>query len=210
MKHTDRKRADILAAAVRRFRASGYDNTSMDQIAEAAGASKRTVYNHFGSKEQMFEAIVHEMLDRTNVIVTLDYDAERSLVEQCTEIANSVMGVLRDEGYLDLARVVVSRLMVAPEYGQMIASHRNRINTVIAQWLAAADQDGRLRVPNADLAADQFLGMLMAYGFWPQLFGIEKISYSISQTDFIQQTVAMFLKGYQASEPVAASDDRGD
>ncbi|HCT25152.1 MAG TPA: TetR family transcriptional regulator, partial [Stenotrophomonas sp.] len=42
---TDRKREAIVRAAVEEFRASGYEATSMDRIAEVAGVSKRTVYN---------------------------------------------------------------------------------------------------------------------------------------------------------------------
>ena len=51
------KRKTILDAAMAAFRDDGYESASMDRIAELAGASKRTVYNHFGSKEALFQAI---------------------------------------------------------------------------------------------------------------------------------------------------------
>ena len=35
----------------------------MDDIAQQAGVSKRTVYNHFASKELLFNAIVSEMIN---------------------------------------------------------------------------------------------------------------------------------------------------
>ena len=47
----ERKYAAILKAAVAAFRKNGYASTSMDQIAADAGVSKRTVYNHFPSKD---------------------------------------------------------------------------------------------------------------------------------------------------------------
>ncbi|WP_390888393.1 TetR/AcrR family transcriptional regulator, partial [Leclercia adecarboxylata] len=49
---TDRKRAAILEAAVAEFRAFGFAGTSMDRIAATAEVSKRTVYNHFASKDE--------------------------------------------------------------------------------------------------------------------------------------------------------------
>jgi TetR/AcrR family transcriptional regulator of autoinduction and epiphytic fitness len=58
---TDRKREAIVRAAVEEFRASGYEATSMDRIAEVAGVSKRTVYNHFPSKEALFSMILEEL-----------------------------------------------------------------------------------------------------------------------------------------------------
>ena len=55
---TDRKRAAILDAAEAEFRQAGYEATSMDRIAASAGVSKRTVYNHFPSKEVLFAQIL--------------------------------------------------------------------------------------------------------------------------------------------------------
>ena len=52
------KRAAILAAAKQLFPEQGFDGTSMDAIATAAGVSKLTVYSHFTDKEGLFvEAI---------------------------------------------------------------------------------------------------------------------------------------------------------
>src|SRR6478672_9090701 len=48
------KGAAILEAAKRLFTTQGFDGTSMDQIAAAAGVSKLTVYSHFGDKENLF------------------------------------------------------------------------------------------------------------------------------------------------------------
>ena len=53
------KRAAILDAAKRLFIQSGFDGTSMDQIATEAGVSKLTVYSHFGDKESLFLSLIH-------------------------------------------------------------------------------------------------------------------------------------------------------
>ena len=50
-----KKRAIILEGAIDVFIEMGYELASMDKIAEVAGVSKRTVYNHFGSKENLFQ-----------------------------------------------------------------------------------------------------------------------------------------------------------
>ena len=48
------KRAAVIEAATEEFLTYGYFGTSMDRIAEAANVSKRTVYDHFPSKEDLF------------------------------------------------------------------------------------------------------------------------------------------------------------
>ncbi|EPF7654109.1 TetR/AcrR family transcriptional regulator, partial [Vibrio vulnificus] len=55
---SEEKREAILTAAKQAFLEFGVQNTSMDKLAALAGVSKRTVYNHFSSKE----ALVMELL----------------------------------------------------------------------------------------------------------------------------------------------------
>ena len=55
---TTQKRETIISAAIQIFIEEGFDNASMDRIAERANASKRTVYNHFPSKEELFHAAI--------------------------------------------------------------------------------------------------------------------------------------------------------
>ena len=52
------KAESVLAAAKRAFLAAGFGAVSMDTIAREAGVSKATVYAHFGSKEDLFGAVI--------------------------------------------------------------------------------------------------------------------------------------------------------
>jgi TetR/AcrR family transcriptional repressor of mexJK operon len=58
------KRAAILAAAQRLFVSRGYEATSMDAVAAAAGVSKLTVYNHFSDKETLFRSAVNAVAEQ--------------------------------------------------------------------------------------------------------------------------------------------------
>jgi AcrR family transcriptional regulator len=50
----DAKRLQILEAAAGRFAQSGYEATSMDDLAAAAGVSKGSLYDYFENKEDLF------------------------------------------------------------------------------------------------------------------------------------------------------------
>jgi TetR/AcrR family transcriptional repressor of mexJK operon len=46
------------------FLENGFDGTSMALIARTAGASKETLYSHFGSKEALFARIIEALSER--------------------------------------------------------------------------------------------------------------------------------------------------
>ena len=53
----ERTREQIMQAAIGLFSEQGYHGTSMRQIAEHAGISLGGIYNHFGGKEEIFQAV---------------------------------------------------------------------------------------------------------------------------------------------------------
>src|SRR5690349_15931652 len=58
-----RKHDAIGAAALVLFARDGYERTSVDAIAAEAGVSKRTVYSHYGDKENLFLLVLRETYD---------------------------------------------------------------------------------------------------------------------------------------------------
>jgi AcrR family transcriptional regulator len=53
-------RARLLTAAAEEFGRAGLERASVDAISLAAGYGKGTIYNYFGSKEELFLAVVEE------------------------------------------------------------------------------------------------------------------------------------------------------
>jgi AcrR family transcriptional regulator len=66
MKLRDRHRAEqrdrILAAAFGCFSQRGFDEARMADVARAAGVSRATVFNHFGSKQGLVDGITEQVL----------------------------------------------------------------------------------------------------------------------------------------------------
>ena len=54
-------RAALLAAARELFAEHGFSATGREQIAELAGVTRGALYHHFGSKEQLFRAVVEQL-----------------------------------------------------------------------------------------------------------------------------------------------------
>src|SRR5512142_2088661 len=59
MPDSDKRQQQILVAAAAVIIRLGYDKTTMSDIAEEAGASRRTVYLYFNGKEELFDALLY-------------------------------------------------------------------------------------------------------------------------------------------------------
>jgi len=81
------RRSEIVGIAAELFAAKGYANTTVREIADAAGILSGSLYHHFDSKESMVEALLRDFLERIDaryrsVIANADdpVDALRELV----------------------------------------------------------------------------------------------------------------------------------
>ena len=69
----EKTRSNILNAARRLFSEHGFAGTSVDSIAEAAGANKQRIYAYFGSKKKLFEAVLLDVFaESADGIVTVE------------------------------------------------------------------------------------------------------------------------------------------
>jgi TetR/AcrR family transcriptional regulator of autoinduction and epiphytic fitness len=163
------KRETILGAAIAAFRDDGYANTSMDCIAERAGASKRTVYNHFGSKEALFEAVVERLFEAAAGLKKVEWDPDRPLEHQLSDFARSKTLIAEDQASRCLARVVLGVYVRQPELMQGVLARAAEDEKALVDWLRKAHQAGRLNVPDPERAASMFWAMASGALFWPQL-----------------------------------------
>ncbi|MBA4034767.1 MAG: TetR/AcrR family transcriptional regulator, partial [Bradyrhizobium sp.] len=54
-------RTRILDAAMLVFRRQGFQRSSIEQAAEAAGLTRQALYHHFKSKEALFRAVIERL-----------------------------------------------------------------------------------------------------------------------------------------------------
>ena len=166
---TDRKRRAILDAAAEEFRACGFDATSMDKIAAKAEVSKRTVYNHFPSKEELFAETLVQLFHGSAAALELPYRSDQALRPQLTELMNQKMRMLGDQNFLDLARVAIAEAIHFPERARMIVARLGEREEGLTVWIRAAQADGRLKGNDPTFAATLLQGQVKAVAFWPQV-----------------------------------------
>jgi TetR/AcrR family transcriptional regulator of autoinduction and epiphytic fitness len=193
---TDKKRADIVRAAAAEFQARGFDGTSMDQIAARAEVSKRTVYNHFPSKDELFQEIIAELTARSSSTESFSFDETDTLDEQLTTIGAAILEAMAGDDFINLARVVLSRFLHSPELAARIHKGHKPFRVGLINWLDAASDRGCLKVADADKAAMQFVALLNSSALWPQVLAGQPPLTPEERAAVVRSTVSMFLDHY--------------
>ncbi|WP_133650458.1 TetR/AcrR family transcriptional regulator [Paraburkholderia flava] len=193
---TDRKRVAIVSAAIEEFLAAGYDATSMDRIAARASVSKRTVYNHFASKEALFAAILHQLWDASQTDSALVYRADQPLRAQLLELLSHRMQLLNNDVFLSLARVAISAGLHSPERAREMVARMGEREEDVSVWVRAAAADGRLKTDDPPFAAFQLQALIKGFAFWPQVaMGQARLS-KREQKRIAESAADMFLAWY--------------
>jgi TetR/AcrR family transcriptional regulator of autoinduction and epiphytic fitness len=194
---TDRKRAAIIQAAIAEFRANGFDITSMDKIAATAGVSKRTVYNHFPSKEELFAEILNQLWARLTAEPETSYRPDLPLRDQMRRMLMAKLQMMSDDNFLDLARIAIAATIHSPERAQNMVARMGEREESLTLWIRAAQADGRLKPGEPEFAAQQIQGMLKSFAFWPQIsMGLPTLS-AERQSAVVESALDMFLACHQ-------------
>jgi len=193
------KRAAVLEAASEEFLSRGFQDTSMDRIAEAANVSKRTVYDHFPSKDHLFQAIVDEILQRVDEMPVHQYSKERPLDEQLLAIGNTFANTITGKEFMKLSKVVIACFIQSPEWAHNTMTAYARLRRDMIAFFKAGKKDGRLTITDPEKAASQFCGLIKEIAFWPELMAGQKPVTSRARSAAVKDAVAMFLAHYSDS-----------
>lgn len=193
-----KKRFAILEAATQEFCLAGFDGTSMDRIAEVANVSKTTVYNHFPSKDDLFKAILDELIQKIGDMDTYSYSKDRSLEDQLKAIGQIFADTVTGSDFMKLSRVVISRFIQSPEWGRSAYDQQAKLRKNLMRWIHDGREDGRLNVPDAEMAAAQFCGLIKELVFWPELMWGQKASTKAQRHAAVASAVDVFLAHFKA------------
>lgn len=200
---TDRKRVAIVDAAIAEFREHGFDATSMDKIAATAAVSKRTVYNHFPSKDELFAEILQRLWAGSVAQPPVPYEAGQPLRPQVMALVEQKMVLLCDATFIDLARVVFGETIHSPARAQTMVAQMNEKESGLNIWMRAAQQDKRIKPVDLLEAAHMLMAPLKTFAFWPQITMGEPLLSPARQREVIDLAVDMFLCYYSAEKPAA-------
>ncbi len=129
-------------AAMELFRQKGFNETSVDEIAEKAGYSRATFFNHFGAKHgvlrhygQRLQGLVEELLGRTDPPVP-PLDLIRQMI--------NVM-VCETEENIDEVRLICTYSLLDPNYMSNPTPARKRLWQILTGLVTEAQLQKQIR-----------------------------------------------------------------
>lgn len=147
-------RESILAAARERFANTGFDKTSIRAVAADAGVDPALVHHYFGTKQQLFAAVVELPVDPEVVLRQVDAVPLDRLGETIVAAVVGLWDSPAGTGAVALVRSMVANgdTSLARDFLLSVVLERVR------RRIATDTDDGRLRVA---LAASQMAGLVI-------------------------------------------------
>ncbi len=169
------KRKAIVAAAMATFLEHGYERSSVDAIAAAAGVGKQTVYGHFGDKEKLFLSVIAEAPSGQEAEAVTDTGDP---LADLTAATARTLDIVLSPKVAALHRLTIAELAHHPELQRMWRDGANLTgnDTYIAAYLKSCDERGLLVVPDPDLAARQLVVLAISEGRVATLQGSEPLT----------------------------------
>lgn len=158
-------REDILAAARARFAETGFDKTSIRAVAAEAGVDPALVHHYFGTKQQLFAAVVDFPVDPEATLNTID---TAPLDQLGATILRSVVTVWDSPAGPGLVAAVRS-ILAGGDTGLARTFILEVVLERIRHRIATPDDDGRTRIA---LTGSQMMGVLIAR----KIVGLEPIA----------------------------------
>jgi AcrR family transcriptional regulator len=178
----------IRAAALRIFRQKGYHAASMQNIADAVGLYKGSLYYYVSSKEELLVRLFEGRADQ----VLVDIRAITLRTGSCTDqlramVRAYVLGVLRN---LDLVRVYLREEHVLPPAAlRQVRAEQRTMRDLFEGVIGDGMRDGSFAGTDPKLAALALLGMCTWVHRWYRPKG--RLTETAIADDFAERAVRM-------------------
>jgi AcrR family transcriptional regulator len=192
-----RKFDQVIEGARAVFLRDGFDGASVDDIAQAAGVSKATLYSYFPDKRLLFMEVASGECRRQADEGSCVIDPSRAPREVLTAAADRMLCLFLSEFGRAVFRIVVAETERFPELGAVF--WRNgpaRTRAALIAYFRLAVARGDLAIEDFDLAADQFTELCKVDLFPRLLMGVDTDFTEDERDRVATGAVEMFMARY--------------
>jgi len=158
------RRSNYLEIALELFLEHGFNGVSMDQLVERAGGSKATLYRYFDSKEQLFEAIIDDLSDRTAPPAAGGDLGDLELEDGLRALGRATAAAALNEPVVGILRLALGEYARFPNLARTLFEHGPAAGYArFRQFTEAKDAAGEISVGDHQIAAEQFLAGIVGH-----------------------------------------------
>ncbi|MBK4348991.1 TetR/AcrR family transcriptional regulator [Lacisediminihabitans changchengi] len=194
-----RSRQLILDAAMSHFVRRGYVGGNMDDLAIEAGVAKRTIYNHFAGKDELFRAVVRRAIGTAEAFVAERVDTAIGATPVEEEI--SAFAVAHARAVLAPSVISTRRLLIGEveRFPELAAEYYERVPARVMRAIAARLRRYHaarlLTVPDSTVAAEHFVYLVLGASLDHALFDSAALD-SVTVEQRAISGASAFLRGY--------------
>jgi AcrR family transcriptional regulator len=193
------RRDAIILIAKDIFLREGYSATSMATVAALVGGSKATLYNHFSSKEELFEAVVRQFCERNaEVFGSLNWegaDFRGALIR----FGRGIAAVMISDEVIAMHRLIMAEAGRFKEIGEAYyqAGMKRGKEKLYARFQAAMEA-GYIRKSDPYMAAQHFFDLCVGGVHRRRLMNLGAPPTQAELEANVEAAVDAFLNGYGA------------
>lgn len=191
------KHQQILAAAKALFLTHGYHGSSMNKIAQQAGVTKLTIYNHFKDKENLFSCAITATCEESIAARPLTLDADCDFQQAFFHACELALNVINLPEALKLEHLL---LELAAEQNPLVhqfynASHQ-RMYLVWQDFFQQAVELKFIQANDFEKQTDLILSLLLGVRHREVLLGIRQPPTAAEKRHIILDSIQLFLLKY--------------
>lgn len=158
---TEKRRKEILDAALACFREQGFGATSMEQIRSRSGASVGSIYHHFHSKEELAQALYIEGLADYQQSLLVELTRHRTAESKTRAVVDHYLGWVSD--HLELMHYLVQMRQADFVAQSEIRASRAAFFRAAAEFFRGHLENGELRAMPFELFVALTTGPVQEY-----------------------------------------------
>ena len=187
----DDTRQRILQTAAQVFAEKGYARATTRALAAAAGVNEVTLFRHFGTKQNLFAAVI-EQFGGPAVTATLQGRLTGDFSQDLRTIGVHLLNLLLERG--NAMRLMLCEASHFPEVKEVMVQNPRQIRRMLASYIVQQSEQGKLRPLHPEVTAQAFAGMLFSYAIARGMLD-DSIAPELGPDELVAQFVDIFVNG---------------
>ncbi len=185
-------KAQIIAAAAQQFADLGYKRATTRKIAQAADVTEVTLFRHFGSKQNLFTAVLNQYALQPDSGGMFEMVLGEDYRQDMLQMGQYTMRIMQERR--DAMRMMLCEAAHFPELQEVLGQAPRQMRDMIANYLQQRIEAGDIVPRDPNVMAQGFLGFFfsytMAFGFLDQAMALEP-----SLDEMVAEFVDLFVQG---------------